>query len=81
MRCAHEIKSNLAVERQLPGSFSVSAGYLGGRGIHLWREGDVNAAFPLEVDGRPFVPAGARCPNPNLGVGTVRNSDAQSFYN
>ena len=81
LNSSYEIKYNLAVERQLPGNLSVSAGYLGGRGIHLWREVDVNAPFPTEVDGRSFVAAGTPRPNPNVGVGTVRGSDAQSFYN
>lgn len=78
---SYEIKYNFAVERQLPGDIAVSAGYLGGRGIHLWRNADVNDPIPTIVDGRAFIAPGTPRPNPNLGVGTVRNSDAQSFYN
>jgi len=56
-------------------------GYLAGRGIHLWRTADVNAAPPTIVDGRPFVAPNTPRLNRNTGVGTTRYSDAQSFYN
>ena len=78
---SYEMKFNFAVERQLPGNLSVSAGYLGGRGVHLWRTADGNDAAPILVDGRPFIPAGALRPNQQMGVLSVRYSDAQSFYN
>ena len=78
---SYEMKFNLTVERQLGGNVSVSAGYLGGRGVHLWRTADANAAPSILVDGRPFVAAGTPRLNPKTGVGTTRYSDAQSFYN
>ena len=81
LNSSYEIKFNVAVERQLPGNLSLTAGYLGGRGIHLWEETDVNDPPPILRDGRPFVAAGTPRLNPNLGVGTSRYSDAQSFYN
>ncbi len=81
LKPSYEIKSNIAVERQLPGNVSVSVGYMGDRGIHLWRFSDANAAPPILVNGRPFVPAGTPRLNPNAGIGTIRYSDAQSFYN
>ena len=77
----YELKMNVTVERQLPGGMSVSLGYLGDRGTHLWRLDDVNDPFPTIVNDRPFIPTGATRPNPNVGVGTVRFSDAKSFYN
>ncbi len=78
---SYEMKTNLSVERQLGRNLSVSASYLGGRGIHLWRNSDVNASPSIQVNGRPFVAAGTPRVNRNTGVGTTRYSDAQSFYN
>ena len=69
------------MERQLPGQASVSLGYTGSRGTHLWRESDVNDVPPITVNGRSFVVAGTPRANPNAGVGTTRYSDAKSFYN
>lgn len=78
---SYEVKVNFTVERQLPGQASVSLGYTGSRGIHLWRESDVNDVPPITVNGRSFVAAGTPRANPNAGVGTTRYSDARSFYN
>jgi len=78
---SYEMKFNLAVERQLGGNVSVAAAYVGGRAIHLIRETDANAAPPILVNGRPFVPAGTPRVNPNTGLAEVRWSDGQSFYN
>ncbi len=78
---SYEMKANLSVSRQLPGKVSVSIGYLGDRGIHLWRNSDANEAPFTMVNGRAFVPAGTPRVNRNVSVGTTRYSDAQSFYN
>ncbi|MSO20667.1 MAG: TonB-dependent receptor [Acidobacteria bacterium] len=78
----YEIKFNLTVERELPGDMSVSLGYLGGRGVHLWRSSVANASYStIREDGREFVAAGSPRPNLNAGLGDARNADAQSFYN
>ncbi len=60
---------------------SVSLGYLGGRGIHLWLVTSGNAAPPTLVDGRPFIATGTPRPNPNLSTGAINYSDVQSYYN
>ncbi len=78
---SYEMKYNLAVERQLSGSLSVAAGYLGGRGVHLWRLSAINTAAPVLVNGRPVYVFGSPRVNPSLGQGITRYSDAQSFYN
>ena len=78
---SYEMKFNLSVERQLPGQLSLTVGYLGDRGIHLWREDDVNDAPAIIVNGRPYVIPGTPRLNPLVGAGTTRYSDAQSFYN
>ena len=77
----YEMKFNLTVERELPGNLSVLAGYLGGRGVHLWRSNVANASYSTLVNGRESVPRGAPRPNLNSGVGDARYADAQSFYN
>jgi hypothetical protein len=81
LKPSYEMKLNVAVERQLGGDLSVVVGYLGGRGIHLWRVTDINSAPPISINGRPFVVAGTPRVNPNTGDGVDRVSDAQSFYN
>ena len=81
LNSSYEMKFNFSVERQLPGNFTLSVGYLGDRGVHLWRDDDANDIPPIIVNGRSFVVAGTPPPNLNMGVGTIRYSDAQSFYN
>lgn len=84
----YEIKFNLTLEHELPGNMAVALGYIGGRGIHLWGFQSANA-LPSEIrNGREFVVTTPNPsatfnprPNPNTGVGSIRNSDAQSFYN
>jgi hypothetical protein len=78
---SYEMKANLTIERQLTETLSATVGYLGGRGIHLWRNTDANNAPFTYVNGRPFVAAGAPRINPRGGAATTRMSDAQSFYN
>jgi outer membrane receptor protein involved in Fe transport len=79
---SYETKFNLTLERELPGNFSFSLGYLGGRANHLWRSSDANAApSQFSADGREFVAPGTPRLNPAVGVGTIRYSDAKAFYN
>lgn len=81
LNSSYEMKFNFTVQRQLPGRLSLSVGYLGDRGVHLWRNSDANDSPFIRVDGRAFVPAGTPRVNRNAGAGTTRHSDAQSFYN
>ena len=81
LKPSYELKFNVSVERQLPGDLTVTLGYIGDRGVHLWRLSDVNDSPAIIVNGRPFVPANTPRLNPHTGVGTIRYSDAQSFYN
>lgn len=77
----YETKFNLSVEREIAPNLSVTLGYLGSRGTHLTQKMDGNAAPPSFGNGRPFVAANTRRPNPNNGVITYSSSDAKSFYN
>lgn len=78
---SYDMKANLTIQRELPGNTSLSVGYLGGRGIHLWRQVDANSAVTTIVNGRPLVARGTPRLNPNTGGGAIHYSDAQSFYN
>jgi hypothetical protein len=81
LKSSYEMKANFTIQRQLPHNIAVSIGYLGNRGIHLWRNSDVNEAPFTIVNGREFVAAGTPRINPVVSVGTTRYSDAQAFYN
>jgi outer membrane receptor protein involved in Fe transport len=77
----YEMKANLTVERQIWQDYSVSAGYIGGRGYHMTRTTDVNMRYPTVVNGRLFVDARTPVPNPALFQGQMVVTDSQSFYN
>ena len=73
---------NLNVQREIASRVLVTAGYVGSRGIHLWREADFNNAIPLTPDGTRFPTAGTpRRRNPNFSNIRFKVPDAQSFYN
>jgi outer membrane receptor protein involved in Fe transport len=78
---SYEMKVNLTVERQIGQDFSVSVGYVGGRGFHLTRTTDVNVRYPTIVNGRTFVDGRNPVPNPALFQGQLVVTDSQSFYN
>ena len=66
------LQYNLHLEREIARSTILSAGYLGARGNHLTRAGEVN----------PYEPASGHRLNPNLPSGLQEVlTDAQSFYN
>jgi len=43
---------NLTIQRELPGGFVASAGYVGRRGTRLWRSWDMN-----QIDAEPILPS------------------------
>jgi hypothetical protein len=64
---------NVNVQRELPGSIVVQAGYVGQRGVHQpFRAGDTNLVVPTETDGQLTWPlprgTGAKL---NSGVGII----------
>jgi hypothetical protein len=76
---------NLNVQREFSDKLIVTVGYVGSRGIHLWREADFNTALSLDP---PFNTRFAPIPvnqvrrrNPNFANIRFKTSDAQSFYN
>jgi hypothetical protein len=78
---------NFTVERQLPWSSTVSAAYVGRRGLHLQREADINQPTLATVAATPCLSATPPCSldafRPYKGYGTIRETDnvASSKYN
>jgi hypothetical protein len=72
---------NVSVQRALPADFIATIGHAGSRGMHLFRNTDVNIPTPTPgPDGRPFFAAGL--PRPNRSFGTIerKSSDGDSWY-
>ncbi len=72
---------NLTVERQLPGSTSLSVGYAGSRGAHLWDITDAEPAMPIVVGGTRYWSEISPVPNPAIGSTTTNATNAASWYN
>jgi outer membrane receptor protein involved in Fe transport len=73
---------NLNVQRAFSSKLVVTAGYIGSHGVHLWREADVNNAFPLTPDGTRFSTVGTpQRRNPNFANIRMKMADGESFYN
>ena len=72
---------NLNVQRAFSSKVVVTAGYVGSHGVHLWREADVNIAYPLTPDDTRFAPvATAQRRNPNFANIRMKMSDGESSY-
>ncbi|MGC1483916.1 MAG: carboxypeptidase regulatory-like domain-containing protein [Candidatus Acidiferrum sp.] len=56
---AYAQQANLTVERELPGSWKISAGYQWTRGLHLYKPIDVNSTDPQLLDQNAFNAAAA----------------------
>ena len=70
---------NVNVQRALPGQFIATVGYAGSRGLHLYRNTDVNIPTPSTgADGRPFFAAGLPRPNRSFGTIELKSSDGDS---
>ena len=80
MNQPYEMKFNLSIVREVARDVSLTVGYLGSRGIHQLRKTDANAALPIELNGRAYVPAGTPRLNRNNGVSTYSSSDSASSY-
>jgi hypothetical protein len=70
------------VQQEVWRNLVVTAGYAGSRGIHLWRNADVNLPTPTRLaDGTLFFPAGAPRPNTAWSTIEMKKSDGNSWYN
>lgn len=78
---SYEMKYNLSIDRELGKGYSATVEGIAGRGVHLWRTVATNYAPTSINNGRYYVGSAAGVINPLTGQGTVKRSDAQSFYN
>jgi len=87
----HMYQWNFNIQRQLFSSTSLTVGYVGSRGLHLYAARDINPVLPTVVNGVPVfgVPRGPTAPgivsNPRLNpAGAALSSEApiaNSSYN
>jgi hypothetical protein len=78
----YEIQYNLTVQRQIASGSVVTAGYTGGRGVHLPELVDGNQASPTILpDGSYFFPANSTVQNPNFTGIRYKETAGQSYYN
>ena len=72
---------NGTVQREMPGSVLVSAGYVARRGLHMQREADINQPTLATVLANPGVNLDAL--RPYKGYNSIRETDnvARSMYN
>jgi outer membrane receptor protein involved in Fe transport len=81
-KSTYMLQYNLNVQRSFSSKLLVTAGYVGSRGYHLWREADFNTAYPLDPEGTRFAPiANPVRRNPNFANIRFKTADVQSFYN
>ena len=72
---------NINLQQELSGDWTVTAGFSGSRGRHLWRNSDLNVPTPTTLaDGSLFYPAGGTRPNPSFSAIEVKSSDGDSWY-
>lgn len=72
---------NVNVQHELAADWSVTVGYAGARGKHLWRNSDVNIPQPaILADGTPFYAAGLPRPNTRYSAIELKSSDGDSWY-
>ena len=80
-KSTYVMQYNVNLQRALRSTLLMTLGYVGSRGIHLWREADFNNAIPLTPDGMQFSTVGTPMRrNPNFANIRYKVADAQSFY-
>ena len=73
---------NLVVQRQIAGGWTVSAGYIGTRGVHLPLKSDnVNQVVPYQTSVGYVFPIGGTISNPAWGEEHGQFYDGMSYYN
>ncbi|MFZ0736983.1 MAG: TonB-dependent receptor [Candidatus Acidiferrales bacterium] len=73
---------NLSVQRSLSQNLSFQAAYVGSRGDHMLRSGNINTPVPSTLpDGQIYFSPTAPRINPNFGAELYISTDAESEYN
>lgn len=82
MKNPYMLQYNLLVQHELLPQLSVTAGYLGSRGIHLFRNVEANQAMAqVRPDGSYFFPVGSTRRSPDWAAVRIRRTDGNSWYN
>ena len=72
---------NANVQQELFRDWTLTLGYAGSRGTHIWRNADVNVPTPTTLaDGTLFYPAGLLRPNRSYSAIELKSSDGDSWY-
>jgi hypothetical protein len=72
---------NVNLQQELLGRWTMTLGYAGARGLHLWRNADVNVPTPTMLDdGTPFYPPNVTRPNTAFSAIELKSSDGNSWY-
>jgi hypothetical protein len=72
---------NVNLQQALWSRWTMTVGYAGARGTHLWRNADVNVPAPtVREDGTLFYPAGLTRPNAAFSAIELKSSDGESWY-
>ncbi|MBI2820655.1 MAG: TonB-dependent receptor [Acidobacteria bacterium] len=78
------MRYHLMLQQAIGADLVLTLGYVGSRGVHLPRVGDINSAPPISIsaEGRPYYGStvGARR-NPNFDFVRYTSTDANSVYN
>ena len=84
LRTPYMMRYHLMLQHELAHDLVGRIGYVGSRGVHLPRVGDINTPAPIGVDdqGLPYFAAGrAQRTNPTYERIRYTSTDANSFYN
>jgi hypothetical protein len=72
---------NVNLQQELWPGWTMTLGYAGSRGRHLWRNSDVNVPVPETLaDGTPFYPGNPIRPNAAFSAIELKASDGDSWY-
>jgi hypothetical protein len=78
----HLLSYNLTMQRQLPGSMMISAGYAGSRGLNMIQTVEGNPLVPqILAGGTEFWPANAVRENPAWNFCECKTSGGDTWYN
>ena len=78
----HMLHYNLTIEKQLPGSMSLSTAYVGTRGINLYQSKEGNPTVPqILADGTKFWTGNDLRVNSNWEDAEFKTAGGDSFYN
>src|SRR5207244_2866318 len=73
---------NVNIQRSISSRVVLTAGYVGSRGVHLWRESDFNTAYALDAEDTRYAPVAAPVRrNPNFANIRLKVADGESSYN